>query len=187
MMEKSTKFLSLSGLSGVLAGATAIVGAMFAYFFLLRDPSLTDFNRNQEILILSADALIVLLLSLGFGVYFSWKKARKRNQKLLNKVTLKTIYNLSIPLVAGGILSIIMILRGDAEIVASTTLIFYGLALINASKFTYGEIHYLGLCEIVLGLLAAIFINNGLMFWVLGFGVCHIIYGAILYKKYDSK
>ena len=187
MMEKSSKLLSLSGLSGLLAGITAIAGAAFAYFFILRDPSATDFNRHQEMMILLIDALVVLFVSIGFGIYFSAKKARKSKQKLFNKVMLKTVYNLSIPLIAGGILSIIFLVRGDIEIIASTTLIFYGLALVNVSKYTFDEIHYLGITEIILGIGAAIFLYNGIIFWTIGFGFCHIIYGIVMYKKYDLK
>jgi hypothetical protein len=187
MMEKSSKFLSLSGLSGVLAGVTATLGATFAWFYLLRNPEATNYNRYQELIILLADALIVLTLSISFALYFSWKKAKKQNIKLINKTTLKTIYNLGIPLLAGGLFSIICLLRGDVEIVASTTLIFYGLGLINASKYTFEEIHYLGITEIVLGIGAAIFLFHGIIFWTIGFGICHIVYGLILYKKYDLK
>jgi hypothetical protein len=187
MMEKSSKFLSLSGLSGVLAGVTATLGAAFAWFYLLRNPEATNFNRSQELIILLADAFIVLTLSISFALYFSWEKAKKQNIKLINKTTLKTIYNLGIPLLAGGLFSIICLLRGNVEIVASTTLIFYGLGLINASKYTFEEIHYLGITEIVLGIGAAIFLSHGIIFWTIGFGICHIVYGLILYKKYDLK
>lgn len=185
MMEKSSKFLSLSGLSGVLAGFTAILGASFAYFYLLRNPGATDYNSYQEKLILLTDAVLVLVLSLSFGFYFSWKKARKKNLKLINKATLRTIYNLGIPLLTGGIFSLILLFDGNVEYIASATLIFYGLGLVNASKYTFEEIHYLGITEIVLGIGAAIFLYQGILFWTLGFGVCHIIYGAIMYRKYD--
>lgn len=187
MMEKSSKFLSLSGLTGVVAGIAAILGAAFAYFYLLRDPSLTNFTGNQEMLILLADALIVLCISLGCGIYLSVRKARKNNQPLLNKVTLRMLYSLAIPLLTGGVFALIYLLRGDISIVVSSTLIFYGLALVNVSKLTYGEVHYLGLIEVVLGLLAAIFVHNGIIFWTIGFGLCHIIYGIVLYRKYDLK
>jgi len=187
MMEKSSKFLSLSGLSGVLAGVTAIAGAAFAYFYLLRDPSLTDYTREQELLILFADALVVLVVSISFGLYFSWRKARKNNQPLLNKVALRTLYNISIPLIAGGIFCLILLIKGDIRMVIAGTLIFYGIALINASKFTFEEVHYLGITEIVLGIAAAIFQRQGLLFWTIGFGVCHILYGFIMYWKYDLK
>ena len=187
MMEKSTRFLSLSGLSGIMAGITAIAGAAFAWFYILSNPSATGLDRTQQLTVLLVDAVLVLGISIGFGIYFSAAKARKSKQKLFNKVTQKTLYNLSIPLIAGGIFSFICLVRGDVEIIAATTLIFYGLALVNASKYTFDEIHYLGITEIILGIGAAIFLHTGIVFWTVGFGICHIIYGVILYKKYDLK
>ena len=187
MMEKSSKFLSLSGLSGVIAGITAILGAAVAYILLIQDPAHTGLSSIQQLVILLSDATLVILISAGFGIYFSWRKAHKNNQKLFNKVTLRILYHLGVPLAAGGILSLIFLYRGDVEILASITLVFYGLALVNVSKFTFNEIHYLGIIEILLGLAAAVFLFYGIIFWTLGFGVCHIIYGWIMYKKYDLK
>ena len=185
LMEKSTKFISLSGLTGIMSGITAISGAAFAYFFLLRDPAATDFNSWQETLILLADALIVLLLSTFFAFYFSWRKARKRGQKIFNALAYKILYHLGLPLMTGGIFSLVVLFRGEIDLAVSATLVFYGLALINVSKFTFSEVHYLGIAEITLGLLSLIFMKHGLIFWSLGFGVCHILYGFIMYFNYD--
>ena len=185
MMEKSSKFQSINGLSLIIAGFLAVAGAAFAYFYLLRDPSLTDFNRMQETLILLADALVVLVLAVGVITFYSWRKAKKNRQSLFNKVTMRAAYNLMIPLAAGGIFSLVLLYNGNVGYIASTTLIFYGLALINASKFTVGEIHYLGICEVIIGLLAVIYLYHGIYWWTIGFGACHIIFGAIMYFKYD--
>jgi hypothetical protein len=187
IMEKSSKFLSLSGLAGVVAGVTATFGAAFAYFYLLRDPSQTNYTRMQEIWILLADASLVFVISLGFAIYFSWKKARKNHQTLFNSLTKRILYNMAIPLIAGGIFSFLLLLRYDVGLVAASTLIFYGLALVNVSKYTFDEIHYLGITEIGLGLLAAVFMYNGILFWTIGFGFCHIFYGLAMYVKYDIK
>ena len=186
MMERSSKFQAINGLSLVIAGLLAVAGAMFAYFYLLRDPSLTAFNRTQEVLILLAAALVVLVLAVGVITLFSWRKAKKNKQSLYNKVTMRAAYNLIIPLAAGGIFSLVLLFNGNIGFVASTTLIFYGLALINASKYTVGEIHFLGICEVIIGLLAAIYLYHGIYWWAIGFGVCHIIFGVIMYLKYDK-
>ena len=187
MMEKSSKFQAINGLSLVIAGLLAVAGAMFAYLYLLRDPSLTHFNRMQETLILLATALVVLTLAVGVITFFSWRKAKKNNQSLFNKVTMRTAYNLFVPLTVGGIFSLVLLYHGGVGYVASTTLIFYGLALISASKYTVGEIHYLGVCEVIIGLLAGIFLYHGIYWWTLGFGVFHIIFGLIMYFKYDVR
>lgn len=189
MMEKSSKFLSLSGLSGVLAGITAILGAGFAYFYILPDPSLMDCVSKGKIFMLLADALITLFISIGFVFYFSYRKAQKNKQKLFSKVALRTLYNFAIPLLCGGVFCLVHLLRGNVEIAMSASLLFYGLALVNVSKYTFEEVHSLGIVEITLGLAAVIlsFPYAGILFWTIGFGVCHIIYGSMMYVKYDIK
>lgn len=187
MMEKSSKLLSLSGLSGISAGIIALTGAAVAYFYLPQDPSDPHFSTSKEIIFLLADAFAVLLLSICLGIYFSWRKAKKRSLKPSAKIIKTTLYNLGIPLVTGGILALIFLLRGDIGMVIATTLLFYGLALVNVSKYTFDEVHYLGLTEIFLGLAAAIFIRYGIIFWAIGFGLCHILYGLNMYMKYDAK
>ena len=72
-------------------------------------------------------------------------------------------------------------------LVAPTTLVFYGLALLNASKYTLGDVKYLGYTQVILGLICAVFPNYGFWFWVIGFGFMHIVYGLIMYVKYDKK
>jgi predicted lysophospholipase L1 biosynthesis ABC-type transport system permease subunit len=192
MMEKSTKFMSLHGLSLVFAGIIACAGAAFANFCAFCNPSFTiqygTFKHSivRCSFVLLIDALVVLTLAVGVITYFCWRKAKKNHQSLFNSVTRRAAYNLLVPLAAGGIFSLVLLVRGDIAIVAASTLIFYGLALINASKFTFTEIHYLGICEVIIGLLAAIFPYHGILFWSIGFGILHIVFGIIIYIKYDK-
>ncbi|WP_233545624.1 hypothetical protein [Parabacteroides sp. AM08-6] len=190
MMECSSKFLSLSGLSGIVAGITAIIGAFIADFYIL--PLNNDFTPTHEemfhkMLLLIVDAMVILLISISFGIYFSRRKAIKNNQKISGSLIRKTLYNLSIPLLTGGIFAFIFLLQGNIPMVIAMTLTFYGLALVNVSKYTYDEIHYLGLLEIILGVAAAIFTQHGIWFWIFGFGFFHISYGITMYIKYDLK
>ena len=97
------------------------------------------------------------------------------------------LINLFVPLVVGGIFVLILIWHGAAFIISATTLIFYGLALINASKYTVHDIRYLGISQVIIGLIAAIDVGNGIIYWALGFGLMHIIYGSIMYYKYERK
>lgn len=195
MMERSSKFLSLSGLSGVFAGMCALAGAAIAYYIILDTGNIQydEYIRSlgnestQSIRgMLFADALIVLMMALGGAVFFSMRKAKLNHQKVWSKSTKNLLIYLSIPLITGGLFSILLIWHNNVHLVAATTLIFYGLALVNAGKFTFGEIHYLGLSEIVLGLLAGVFIHYGLLIWTIGFGLMHIIYGLMMYLKYEK-
>ncbi|MCO5935650.1 hypothetical protein NAF17_08860 [Mucilaginibacter sp. RB4R14] len=194
MMERSSKFISLSGLSGVLAGVYALIGAAIGYniiygtggFFSYREYVMDDVKRSPgNLYTLILVALAVLVASLITGVYLTIRKAKQKGQNPWGRTSRQLLFNLAVPLVTGGLLVLILISRGYFGIVASTTLIFYGLALVNASNNTYKDVQYLGIIEIVLGLLAALLPGYGLLFWAVGFGVLHIVYGSIMYLKYD--
>lgn len=191
MMERSLKFLSLSGLSGILAGIYALGGATIAYYMIYYPYSPFGFrfyyaNEEQIIGKLLAIALVVLFLSLGTGYLLSVRKAKKTGVGIWNQTSLQLMTNLLIPLMTGGLFILILISHGYFIITASACLIFYGLALINASRHTYEEVRYLGFLEITLGLAAALLPGYGLIFWALGFGVLHIIYGAVMHYRYDK-
>lgn len=171
LMEESTRFLSLSGLSGVIAGVTALAGALLAWLFIDQTWSLAGV------------ALIVLVISLSSAYFLSLKKARRDKKHFWTPVSRKMLLNLFIPLVTGGVLALIFLLQGNLQMVMPVFLIFYGLALVNASKFTLGEIFFLGLFEIVTGLIVTIFPNLWLIGWSVGFGLLHIVYGLVMYGK----
>jgi hypothetical protein len=187
IMDRSTKFISLSGLSGIMAGIYALVGAGIAYNLLyLRTDSFLErgyYRLLEERLILVA--AVVLFLSLLTGVLLTVRKASKKGQTIWNQSSQSLLLNGAVPLVTGGIFCIIMLLRGYYVVIGPCTLIFYGLALIAASKYTFGDVKWLGLLDVGLGLLAAIFPGYGLFFWAFGFGVLHILYGTIMHFKYD--
>lgn len=192
MMSKSTQCISLSGLSGVLAGVYALIGAWFAYRTIYFDYSPMGSYRNlvisqMAVYKLLLIALLVLVASIITGVVFSVRKAKKLEESIWNKASQRLIINFMIPLVTGGFFILFLIEKEILNLVAPLTLIFYGLACVNASKYTIRDVRYLGLTIIILGLLSTWFINYGLLFWVLGFGVCHIVYGSMMYFKYDRK
>ena len=88
-------------------------------------------------------------------------------------------------MVSGGLFAFSMMHEGQFELIAAATLVFYGLGLINASHFTLNDIKNLGFGQLILGLIAAFFPAYGLLCWALGFGVLHVIYGAMMYYKYE--
>jgi hypothetical protein len=134
---------------------------------------------------LALDALLVLVFAVMGAVLFSQRKASKAGQQLWTSSTKRLLINFLIPLVTGGFFILILVFQNNLMLAASVMLIFYGLALVNAGKYTFGEIHYLGLTEIVLGILAGVFINQGLLFWTIGFGLMHIIYGTVMYYRHE--
>jgi hypothetical protein len=190
MMSQSSRFISLSGLSGILAGIYSLIGAWLAYKTIYFDTSTLGNYKN---LIISQEALnrliiiaiTVIVLSIITGIFLSNRKAAKQNEKIWNASSKRLLINFIIPLATGGIFILFLIEKEILGLVAPLTMIFYGLACVNASKYTLGDVRYLGLTQIVLGLLSLWFLGYGLLFWALGFGVCHILYGSMMYFKYD--
>jgi hypothetical protein len=135
---------------------------------------------------LGLDAIMVFIVALAGAVYFSQRRAKKAGQPFWTSPTRRLFLHLIIPLVTGGLFSLILLFRGEAGLIASAMLIFYGLSLVNAGKFTLSEIHYLGLTEIALGILAGFFTQYGLLFWVIGFGAMHIVYGSVMYFRHEK-
>jgi hypothetical protein len=186
MMQKSSKFLSLSGLSGILAGTYALIGAGIVYSMRTRLTSSIRFD-SAEFMTIVITAILVLVLSLTTGIIFSIRKARKRQEIIWNQISRLFLTSFMVPLVTGGLFAIILISKGAIGLVAPVTLLFYGLALVSASRYSYETLRNLGFLFIILGLLNSLYIGYGLYFWMFGFGVCHIFYGAYMYLKYDYK
>ncbi|MFB9844049.1 hypothetical protein ACFFOO_16795 [Mucilaginibacter ginsenosidivorans] len=198
-MERSSKFISLSGLSGILAGVYALAGAgvvVYAQPWLLHPEAVSSLQvegmaggwgsaPSGLVLQLVWIALIVLVAAVATALFLSNRQAKRKGQPMWGLVSRALLYHLAVPLLTGGVLILIMLLYHHYAIVPAASLIFYGLALFSAGNFTFADIKYLGLCELLLGLIAAYFPGYGLLFWILGFGVLHIIYGARIYLKYD--
>jgi hypothetical protein len=193
MMKKSTRFLSLSGLSGVFAGIFALAGAYVAHLYILTifehavagDRGMLDRDKIYLNFILICAG--VLILSISTAYVFSNRKAKREGHKLFDHTAIRVLINLCIPLVAGGLFCLALLYHGAIVFIAPCMLLFYGMALINASKYTYDDIRYFGICEIILGLINAFNLGNGLLYWSLGFGVLHIVYGAVMWFKYEKK
>lgn len=190
MMERSSKFLSISGLSGVLIGFYALIGAALAYIKVYGFKSGFDYRDHYVtepgvIVYLVCLAVVVLLVSLLTGLMMARRKAKKIGQQIWNPTSRSLLFAMIVPLVTGGLLALLFVAKGFFGLVASTLLIFYGLSLNAASIYTFKEVRWLGILEIALGLLALLFPGYGLWFWVAGFGLLHIIYGFIVHKKYE--
>lgn len=192
MMERSSKFLSLSGWAGIMAGIYALSGAYVAWKFLNFNPDQIIYSPriaadlSSDFLKVILLAIIILILALGTAIFLSFKKAGKRGEKLWNSTSKRLLIDMAVPLIVGGLLILILITQRFIGLVAPFTLLFYGLALYNAGKFTYDEVKILGLIQIGLGLLGTNFIEYGLILWATGFGVVHIIYGIYIHFRYEK-
>jgi len=190
MMKQSNKFLSLSGFSGIFAGIYALIGAYLGKQIITNYATGGDYSEQayrQMLFMCSIICVLVLILSILTALIFSARKAKKTGQNVFDHTGLRLMINMLIPLAAGGLFCIAMIYQGRGMIllVCPAMLIFYGLALVNGSKYTLHDIRYLGCIEIVLGIVSSFYLGYGLVFWAIGFGVLHIIYGAYMWFKYE--
>jgi hypothetical protein len=187
-MDRATRFISLSGLSGISTGITALMGAFLAYQTVFKSNDYLVYNAvevsGKNLWYLLLISIGTLTLSIASAIFFTNRKTKKQSQEVWNVQVKRLLINLSIPLISGGLLCLMFLFKGFVGLLFPLTLIFYGLALVNGSKYTLTEIRNLGLIQILLGLLAFQFINYGILFWALGFGVFQIIYGLIVQKKY---
>ena len=175
MMERSTRFSSISGKAGIVVGILAVI--VFA--------GIKWFNVTS---VASLFVVMVgtLILALSIGLYLSIAKAKKEGAAIFDTTAKRFLVQFFIPLIVGGILCLIFAYHGDYTYIPSIMLIFYGFALLHASKFSLDTIKNLGYLELIIGLLAAAFTTFGMWCWVIGFGLLHVIYGFIIYTKYEK-
>ena len=196
IMERSSRFISLSGLSGVGAGVVALAGAGAGHWFLRREYGNQGFLRLLESTEQERTLVLPYLMALAAGmigaalavaIFFTLRRARRAGTGLWNTLGRRLAMSLAIPLVAGGLFCLALFVRGAVSLVIPGMLLFYGLALLNASKYTLDEIRWLGLTQIALGLVAMLLPGAGLLFFALGFGLGHIGYGLLMYNRYERK
>ncbi len=189
MMERSSRFISLSGLSGVFAGLTALVGGVYVYF-LFKEHGIEYFDGKSKsysidfVYQLFYVGVVILILAVVFGIFFTVRKSKKHDLPIWTNSTKNMLINLAIPLVVGAVFCVALLSYELYALIAPVTLLFYGLAIINAEKYTFTDIKYLGFCELILGCISLFFLGYGLLFWIIGFGILHIGYGFLVFKKY---
>jgi hypothetical protein len=195
LMNKSTRFISLSGMSGVMAGIYALIGSVIGYFIIqnafrngytetLDRLFTTPWGQNPSFQILVV-AAAVMFMAVVTAYFLTKAKATKHKQKIWTKQSIRLVVTFMVPLNIGAVFTLALLQNNLIGLVAPAMLVFYGLACMNAAHYTLGTVKYLGLSCAILGLINTQFIGYGLYFWAAGFGLCHIIYGAVMYYKYD--
>jgi hypothetical protein len=194
MMERSSRFISLSGLSGIAAGTCALGGAWFAgqkiNCWVKGDCQLSriiEMGGRDLLNQLFWIATLTFVAAFVLAFLFTFLRSKKTATPMWGNATLRLLWNTAVPLMAGAIFLFRMLQMGEYDLVAPGCLIFYGLALINGSKYTLGEVKYLGYGILLLGIINLWFLGFGLYFWAMGFGVLHILYGLMMWYKYERK
>lgn len=192
LMERSSRFYSLSGSAGILAGSYALIGAFLAYWVFdfnpseVLDASLLSEGMYPNLTKTLLLAVLVLVLAIGSTVFLSVQKAGKRKEKAWSPTARRLVLQMAPPLTAGGILLLILLGKGMTGFLAPLSLIFYGLAIFNAGNAAFDELKPLGLLQISLGLFCAHFISYGLLCWAIGFGLLHILFGLYMHVTYEK-
>jgi hypothetical protein len=184
MMEQSSKFASLSGWAGILAGIYALGGAFTAYSLFGFDPDELFYSTSTlpAIILLAVSVLVLAVIT---AVYLSRRKAQTKKENIWNATSKRLLIQMVIPLLTGGVVISILLIHGLTGLAAPLMLLFYGLALINAGEFTIPEVKIMGLVQIILGLLSTWHIELGLILWATGFGAVHIVYGVYMHFRYE--
>jgi hypothetical protein len=185
LMERSSRFLSLSGWSGIMAGVYALTGVYLAHTLFQFQPTALVYDAPANFQQIVVIAITVLLFTLATAIVLSYRKAAGRGEPFWNIALRRLLENVAIPLAAGGLAALACIGNGLIGMLAPLTLIFYGLALHSAGNFTYRELRFLGMMQVVLGLLSMWHVAYSLLYWAVGFGIMHIVYGVYIYWKYE--
>lgn len=190
-MDRSVRFQSLSGLSGIFVGLIALAGAGAVQWRLTIQESNYPALYQEAITVemvqfVALAAALVFGLAVGTVLYFTRLKARKARQSAWTLQAKRLLVNFCLPMIVGGAFCGVLLFHGIIYLVGPATLLFYGLALINASKYAFADLRSLGIFELTLGLVSSFKVEYGLLAWALGFGVLHVFYGSMIYYKYEK-
>lgn len=196
MMDRSSRVLSLSGWSGIWAGLVALAATMLAQHWIHDMEAAYAGSDGFFAMMLAGVAiskrfLFLAVATFGLAVlgafYFSYRKNSREGHKTFNTAARRMIISMGIPMAAGAWMVFYFLSEGQIFNLVPTMLVFYGMTLINSAKYTISDIRWLGLFEIITGCFATLRPEWGLYFWAFGFGVLHIVYGIIMWRKYDRR
>lgn len=189
MMDQATRFKLISGLSGMIAGVLSLLSLYIVYLSTGISPfeaeALERVWRGSNPILISCIFIALLVACMGLGLYMARRNARQAGKNAWDGSAKRLVFSLLIPVLTGGVFSMLLIQLGLVSLFAPVTLLFYGMGLLSASKFTLEAVRTVGLIFIGLGLLATGILSYGLLIWALGFGLVHIVYGFIIYVKYE--
>jgi hypothetical protein len=173
-MERATPFTGISGLGEMAIGATALVASVIAS----RQPSF-----KLWVAIWVAEGFISLLIA-GWSMD---RKARATQTPLFSGSGRKAVYSLAPPVIAGGLLTLVLARGGFHDAIPGVWLLLYGTGVITGGMFSVRAVPAMGLCFMVLGAVA-LFSPYAWTNWFMagGFGGLHILFGAIIVRKYGG-
>ena len=188
LMARSSRFQTISGWSIVIIGIYASIVSLGAWLLLgnhepytwlpafAQDFAINTPSRTILALVIAAVLVVVSFLTVCLGSYL---KTKRDNQTFaFDQTVRRSLINFFVPAIAGALFCVAMLVQGHYGLTSSIMLLFYGLALINCSHYTRSSIALLGYGQLLLGIVDCFVVHHAILFWFLGFGLLHIIYGA---------
>lgn len=173
-MARSTQFTAVPGYGGMLMGATAVVAAYIA--------STQVYLRNSL-----ATWLVEACLAFAIGVLAIWQKSRIDNTSMLSVPARKFAMSFAPPLLAGVAVVLGIWKYGDYEAMPAVCMLSYGAAVVCGGAFSVRVVPVMGWCFMVLGAVAFVLpASYGNLMMGASFGVLHIIFGAVIARRYGG-
>jgi hypothetical protein len=172
-MERATAFTGISGWGGIAIGTTALM----ASFIAALQPSF-----KAWLAIWIAEGLISLLIA-GWSMD---RKARAAQMPLVSGPGRKAVFSLSPPMIAGGLLTIVLVRAGLTNAIPGVWLLLYGTGVITGGMYSVPVVPIMGICFMGLGALALFAPAFANWFMAVGFGGLHLVFGAIIVRKYGG-
>ena len=173
-MERATPFTGISGRGEMAIGATAFAASLIAA---------KQSTFNLWLAVWLAEGLISLLIA-GWSMD---RKARAAQMPLFSGSGRKAVFSLAPPVIAGGLLTIVLVRAGLPTAIPGVWLLLYGTGVITGGMFSVRAVPAMGLCFMVLGAVA-LFCPPSFANWFMavGFGGLHVLFGAIIVRKYGG-
>ena len=173
-MERSTAFTGISGWGEVVIGATALIASVLAAI----QPTFRGW-----LAVWIAEGFISLLIA-GWSMD---RKARAVNMPLMSGPGRKAIFSLSPPIVAGALLTIVLLRVGQKDAIPGAWLLLYGTGVVTGGMFSVPAVPIMGLCFMGLGALALFApVDFANWFMAAGFGGLHLVFGVIIARRYGG-
>lgn len=173
-MERSTSFTAVPGYGGILMGITACVAAYIASLQVYLVDSLATW-------------LVEAFLAFAIGLLAMWQKSKIAGQSLISAPAKKFAFTFTPPLIAGVAIVLGLWKYGHYYETAPVCMLAYGAAVACGGAFSVRVIPVMGWCFMVLGAIAfALPTNYSNLMMALSFGGLHIIFGAIIARRYGG-
>ncbi len=167
-------FTAVSGRGQMLVGATALAAAALSKHMFL---------GSGWMKVWLAEAALAIASTL----WASARKARRLGVPLVSAVARKFVLALLPPLVAGAALTVALWFSGHRHLVPGVWLLLYGTAVVTGGSFSVRAVPLMGYCFMVLGCVAlALPLGWAWLMLAAGFGGLHIVFGAVIAKKYGG-